>query len=352
MALFRTRKPDVKALARRGDADALVAASGYQDLVAGSGGVMIDRGAAVRREAILALGGLGPESGSEAVYAALADPTDEVQLAAIRVLQARRDARGLAAGLGWLPAERGPARGLAIAVLAELRRPDTAPLIARVLTHAPNDAPVDDETVALLTLLLSADGGSGIEREVIAELLGALADERGAIADRAEELLALLAPVSTEGVHAELSSGTVPHRAAAVISRTKDPCALEPLLEGLLHADPRVRAECARALGELRDPAAIEALIEASDDLEHRVAAQADWALDRLGTVALMVRLSMVILDAIAAGSCRALPSAGNGSYDDAGAQRGSPLAAMSPEALACRLVEMEDLGRATAGPF
>ena len=330
MALLRPPKPNVKALARRGDADALVAAAGYQDLVPGSDGAMIDRGAAVRREAILALGGLGPESGREAVYAAITDPADEVRLTAIRVLQARQDAMGLAAGLGWLPAEHGPARGVAIAALAELRRPESAPLVARALAHALDDAPVEDEAAALLTLLLSAHDASGVERDVVAELVGALADDREAVADRAEGLLELIAPVSTQGLIAELRSGTVPHRAAAVMSRTKDPSALKPLMEGLLHAEPRVRAECAKALGELSDPAAIEALIRASRDPEHRVAAQADRALDRLGTVALMVRLSTVILDAVGAGGRPVLPKAAKGASDEADAQAGPPPAAMS----------------------
>jgi HEAT repeat protein len=351
MALLRPPKPNVKALARRGDADALVAAAGYQDLVPGSDGAMIDRGAALRREAILALGGLGPESGREAVYAAITDPADEVRLTAIRVLQARQDAMGLAAGLGWLPAEQGPARGVAIAALAELRRPESAPLVARALAHALDDAPVEDEAAALLTLLL-ADDASGVESEVVDELVGALADDREAVADRAEGLLELIAPVSTEGLIAELRSGTVPHRAAAVMSRTKDPSALEPLMEGLLHAEPRVRAECAKALGELSDPAAIEALIRASRDPEHRVAAQAARALDRLGTVALMVRLSTVILDAVGAGGRPVLPKAGKGASNEADAQPGPPPTAMSLETLARSLREMGDPRSATAGPF
>ena len=70
----------------------------------------------------------------------------------------------------------------------------------------------------------------------------------------------------------------------------------------LAHGDPRVRAECAGALGELRDPAAVDALIHASRDPEERVRSQASWALDRLGMVAVVVGVStmlrQMILDA------------------------------------------------------
>jgi HEAT repeat protein len=185
--------------------------------------------------------------------------------------------------------------------------------------HAPHDDPVEENETPLLTMLIDADGGSDVATEVIEQLLVALADEPDAVADRAEELLVLLTPVSTEGVIAELEAGAAPHRAAAVLAQIEDTRVLEPLGEGLLHRDPRVRAECAAALGELRDPAAVEVLIHASRDPEHQVRAQAGWALDRLGIVALVVSVSTMIRpmiqEAAAAAERRpALPGAENGS--------------------------------------
>jgi HEAT repeats/PBS lyase HEAT-like repeat len=295
MALFRTGKPKVKSLAKRGDADGLVAAAGYQDLIPAPGDGMLDRGAEIRREAILALGQIGPDAGTEAVHAALSDPADEVRVAAIRVLFAREDAMPLATALAWLPVDHGQSRPLAIRALLELRPPECAPSLTVALVREPGDAPVGDDEAALLKLLLDAGEGSESAAEVIEELLVALADERDPVADRAEELLALLAPFGLDGVIAELKAGAAPHRAAAVLAEVKDTQALKPLMEGLLHRDPRVRAECARALGELRDPAAVEALIHASRDPEHRVRAQAGWALDRLGMVALVVGVSTMI---------------------------------------------------------
>src|ERR687895_158661 len=229
MALFRTGKPNVKALAKRGDEDGLVAASGYQDLIAAPDGGMLDRGAAIRTEAILALGRLGPEAGTEAVRAALSDPADAVRVAAIRVLFAHRAAVSLASALAWLSADHGHSRALAIRALLELRVPECAPALAVALVNATGEAPVGDDEAALLQLLVHAATGADTAADAVEELLIALADERDPVADRAEELLVLIAPVSTEGVIAELKAGAAPHRAAAVLAQIKDTRALDRL---------------------------------------------------------------------------------------------------------------------------
>lgn len=283
MALFRTRKPNVKALARRGDAGALFAATGFQDLVPAARGDMVDRGAQVRQEAIIALGALGAEFGTDAVKAALHDPSDAVRVAASRVLHAREDATSLAAALAWLPVDRGHARQLAIRALLELRRPECVPALTDALVRAPGDAPVGDDEAALLKALLEADEGAETASEVVDQLLAALASEQDVVADRAEVLLAIIEPLSTEGLISELTHGAAPHRAAAVLAHVRDMRALEPLIEGLAHGDARVRAECAGALGELREPAAVDGLIHASRDPDHRVRSEASWALDQLG---------------------------------------------------------------------
>jgi HEAT repeat protein len=309
VGFFRTSKPNVSAFARWGDADALVAAAGYQDLIPARGDAMVDRGAPVRKEAILALGRLGPECGTEAVQAALFDPADEVRVAAIRVLFAREDATSLAAALaGPPPPGQHQSRARAITALRELRRPECAPALAAALVHAPGDAPVGDDEAALLKLLVHAAGAD--TAEVVEELLVALADERDPVADRAEDLLVLLAPFGTEDVIAELSAGAAPHRAAAVLARVRDMRALEPLLEGLAHGDARVRTECAGALGELRDPAAVDGLIHASRDADHRVRARARSALDQLGIVALVVVAAELVRPMI----LERVAGAGNGS--------------------------------------
>jgi HEAT repeat protein len=352
MALFRTRKPNVKALARRADEDGLVAAAGYQDLVPGPNGGTFDRGAQVRQEAILALGALGPEFGPEAVNAALSDRSEHVRLAAVQVLYAREEPAPLATALAWLPTDPGHSRRLAIRALAELRRPDSAPVLAVALVQAPDADPVGNHEARLLTLLLDTDEGSAVVGDVVETLLTALADERDEVCDRAEELLALIAPVSIEGVIAELKAGATPHRAAAVLARIKDTRALEPLMEALLHRDARVRAESAAALGELRDPAAVEPLIHATRDADHRVRASAGSALDQLGMVALVVGVSTMVRPAIveAMASTEIRPGLPEGEYGPSGNGNGTaadddkPLPdPSSPEALERLLAALEE---------
>jgi len=211
------------------------------------------------------------------------------------VLYAREDAGELAEALGWLPADRGHARRLAVQAIAELRQPDAARTLARALVRANGEHPVGDEEAGLLRTLLEAAESSDVTSGVIEELLSALAAGREVVADRAEELLADLAPDSVDGVIAELSGGKGAVRAAAVLGRIKDSRTMEPLVDALGHRDARVRAEAAAALGELRDPSAVDPLMRATRDPDHNVRAQAGWALDRLGTVAVMVGVSHLV---------------------------------------------------------
>jgi HEAT repeat protein len=349
MALFRTGKPNVKALAKRRDEDGLVAAAGYQDLLPAPDGGMLDRGAKIRGDAILALGGLGSEAGTDAVRSALSDPADSVRVAAIRVLFARRDALPLTTAVAWLPVDHGHSRTLAIRALIELRPPECAPALAAALLREPGDDPVGEDEAALLKLLVDDGKGSQAAGDAIEELLVALGDERDAVADRAEELLAALAPLGIDGVIAELEAGAAPHRAAAVLGEAKDTRALKPLVEGLLHRDPRVRAECARGLGELHDPAAVEALIHATRDPEHRVRAQAGWALDELGMIALVVGVSTMIRpmihEAISGGEARpALTEADTGAQGHRNGGASAP-DTISPDELERLLAGSEEPG-------
>jgi hypothetical protein len=294
MGLFGNGKPNVKALARRADVAGLVEAAGFQDVVPDPRSGTIDVGAPVREEAILALGRLDSEAGADTAVAALADPVDRVRVAAVRVLYAREAATALANALAWLPAGHGHARRLTLHALAQLRQPGCAPVLATALVRARGHEPVGDEEVALLMTLLEADGGAAADA-VLEQLVRELADERDAVADRAQDLLALLAPASVEAAIAELETGAAPHRAAVVLGRIRDIRAMEPLMRALRHRDARVRAESAAALGELRDPATVEALIHATADSDHVVRAQACWALDRLGSIAVVIGVATLV---------------------------------------------------------
>jgi HEAT repeat protein len=288
-------KPDVQALALREDVEGLVEAASFQDLLPDRDGKTVDLGARVREEAVLALGALRPDAGNGMVAGALADPSDRVRMAAVRVLHAREEAEPLAEAIAWLPAGAGHSRRLALQALAELGRADSARTLATALVRASGDGPVEEDDTALLVRLVDAEESSDAGNGVIEELLSSLADEREVVADRAEELLAELAPASIEAVISELKTGAAPHRAAAVLGRIRDTRAMDSLVEALGHREARVRAESAAALGELRDPAAVHALLRATRDPDHSVRARAGWALDRIGTVAVVVGVSHLV---------------------------------------------------------
>jgi HEAT repeat protein len=285
----RVDKPDVRTLAQRKDVEGLVEAASFEDLLPGRDGGTVDLGAQVREEAILALGDLEPEAWNETVAGALTDPCDGVRVAAVRVLCSHEEAVPLAEAIPWLARGSGDSRRLALEGLAQIAKPECAPPLVAALVRARGDDPVGDEETALLAVLVELEERSEATTEVIEELLSALADERAVVADRAEDLLAKLAPASIEGVVSELRGGAVPHRAASVLGRIADTRALDPLMEALRHRAPRVRAESAAALGKLRDPAAVEPLLRATRDPDPNVRAQAGGALDRIGTVAVVV---------------------------------------------------------------
>jgi HEAT repeat protein len=353
-------KPDVRTLAQEEDVEGLVDAASFEDFLPGRDGGMVDLGAKVREEAILALRDFEPEACSETVAGALTDPSDSVRVAAVRVLYAHEDAVPLAEALPWLPTESGESRHLALQALTLLANPECAPTLAAALVHATGDDPVGDEETAVLAMLVERAESSEATTGVIEELLSALADQRAVVADRAEDLLAKLAPGSIEGVISDLKAGAVPHRAASVLGRIADTRAMDPLMEALGHRDPRVRAESAAALGKLRDPVAVEPLLRATRDPDSNVRAQAGAALDRIGTVAVVVGVSHLVRPAIEAAVTSAVegrpaltettPALPSGEYRDDADQRwaGDGFDRTMLRRLARFLDRMEDAG---AGP-
>lgn len=297
MGLLGAGRPNVRALARRGNEDGLIAAAAYRDRFMGYDSP--EAGAEVREQAILALGALGPEAGNGTVARGLCDSSDQVRAAAVRVLSAREQVNEVASALAWLP-RRGVSRSLAIRAILAQRRPGTARTVAGGLVRAIGDDLVAEEDLALLHTLIHADESADVEGEVVEELLQALADDHELVAERAEVLLTRLAPASTPRVIAELRTGAVPQRAASVLGQIRDASAVDPLLEALRHPRADVRAAAAEALGALRDTAAVEALLGATRDPDFSVRASAGSALDQLGTAAVMVGISALMRPALA----------------------------------------------------
>jgi HEAT repeats len=292
---LRSRQPDVPTLLENADVEGLVAAARFQDVKRDPDGRAIDQGMRVREQAILALGELGGDSGAAAVTAALRDRFDSVRCAAVHVLRMREEVEALADALTWLPATA-RSRTLASRALLELPSARSARAVTRSLVRSRGNAPLSDADLAFLLTMLEADEAPHPADDVIIrELLDALADQRAEVADRAEDALVRLAPTSTAGVVSELANGGSPERAAAVLGRIRDPCAMPALTAAL--EDPRsdVRIQATAALGALRDPAAVEPLLRAVQDSDPDVRAEASHALDGLGSAAVIIAISAVL---------------------------------------------------------
>jgi len=328
--LQRNRRPNVTALASHEDVEGLVSAAGFRDPVRSHDGNVLDRGAEIRAEAVLALGQLGEEGGNGTVTGALRDPSDHVRSAAVRVLYSRGEVAPLAQALGWLPAERGSSRALALRALLELKKPGTATSVIRALVWAPGERPLADLDAALVHTLVQADTHADVANEVVQELLTALSDDRDEVVERAEELLLRLAPASVQGVIAELEGGRSPERAAGLLGRIGDTRALQPLIEALDHRDVSVRVQAASALGDLRDPAAVEPLLRATRDHNLDVRAEAGQALDALGTAAVVIGMSAMVRPLIAEAVVSAVQAQAQVGREDDTAPKGQSEAAPS----------------------
>ncbi len=292
MGIFN-RKPRVKTMARAGDADGLIAASRYRELSSVHDDGVVDLGTRTRVAAIYALRDLGPTVGQEAVIEALADPEDRVRTAAIVVLFERSEPEPIADGLRWFPRE-GNSRYLATRALLELGVTGSAGMAADALVHQLPEEPIADDDIAAFEQLF-ANEPEGARDEVIGLLTEAIRDDDDFVANRAVQLLVRLAPASVEVLLDALPDPDAGHHAAVGLTEIKDSRALKPLIEALDHADARARAASCVALGELRDSTAVEPLLRASQDPELAVRARAGAALDRLGTVAVVVGISALL---------------------------------------------------------
>ena len=254
-----------------------------------------DFGAQVRAEAVTALAAAGPDEAALAVIDALTDSSDLVRSAAVRVLHGWREPLPLADAVKWLPANRGRARNLALVAVAELAQPSTARHLADALVHTLDNEPLRMNEARLVVDLLKVDTDPDAVEGVVEVLLGALGDEREGVAQRAEQLLAELAPGSMHGLQAALRGESAVPRAALVLARIGDLSVLEPLVQALEHANPAVRSHSCAALGELRAPGAVEPLLRAASDPDPDVRARAGAALNRIGTAAVIVGVSALV---------------------------------------------------------
>ena len=200
--LFGFNKPNVKALARDGDIDGLVEAAHYREVVRRVDGRVSDAGAAVREAAILALRETEGDRAAQTLVGALGDPADRVRCAAIMALYERGDDDSLALAAAHLRGEDGQALATAFRALLELQKPGSTHKLVSAIVHREDERPMSEVDASIVRELLDAEGaGAG---EVVDLLISALGDPREDVAERAEDLLELLAPESVEPLVLEL----------------------------------------------------------------------------------------------------------------------------------------------------
>jgi HEAT repeat protein len=293
MGLNSQRTTKVDALARSGDVAGLVEAAQHTDVQTGRDGKALDAGAPVREAAILSLARLDHRDASPVVTEALSDSSDRVRCAAIRALCEWGEALPLAEAMAWLPAQ-GSSRTLATTAITQLADPESAVALATSLIHGSAQDGLWEEEAEIVSALCSATGTPTPLDRVLDLLVAALSDEDESVASRAEDFLLWFGPDAASAVADVVRLGSAPPRSVWILGQIGGADALEPLIEALERHEAPGRAEACVALGELRDPIAVNALLYATHDSDHVVRIKAAAALDRIGTVALLIGLSML----------------------------------------------------------
>jgi HEAT repeat protein len=225
------------------------------------------------------------------VRAALRHQSDDVRCAAIRTLCHWGDAMELAQAVSWLP-PGGGSRRLALAAIARLREPKSAPVLAGSLVGGTAREGLWTDEVELVRSLCEPPGNPETLRLVVDVLIGALEVEDDHIADRAEHFLIWLDEDAVPRIAASALSGAAPERAVRVLGQIGGTAASATLIDAVDHPDPRARQTACAALGELGDPASVAALVRATRDRDHEVRVAAASALAAIGPVVVLWGLS------------------------------------------------------------
>jgi len=225
------------------------------------------------------------------VRAALRHQSDDVRCAAIRTLCDWGDAMALAQAVSWLPPE-GRSRRLALAGIARLREPKSAPVLAGSLVAGTAREGLWTDEVELVGSLCQPAGNPGTLRLVADVLIEALEVEDEHVAGRAEHFLIWLGEDAVPFIAASALSGAAPERAVRVLGQIGGTAASETLINALGHPDPLARQTACAALGELGDPASVGALVRATRDRDHHVRVAAASALGAMGPVVMLWGLS------------------------------------------------------------
>jgi HEAT repeat protein len=295
----RGRKPRVAHLRRRGNVDGLVAAARFRDEVVDRDGQLVDLGAPVRRDAVLALADFSEPGALEAVARAIGDESPAVRRAALSALVGRDDAVAIEAlvraVLTWRNESDLPAREEAAEALSRLEERDDGLLAETVgFTYLILSEPPAGDAMEMTILRRSlASTSDDVLHRLVYEAIASLASRHPVRRTRAGRLLAVFPEASVGPLRASLAHPDVQLAAAEVLGAIGDSSAVPDLTALLTVGDPRARRAAAFALARIRDPRAIEHLLALAFDDDRSVREAAIKALDVFGTVALILAVAM-----------------------------------------------------------
>ncbi|MEA2472648.1 MAG: hypothetical protein QOE06_563 [Thermoleophilaceae bacterium] len=270
-----------------------------QDLVESTDGQLVDLAVSVRRDALRALGelpgdALAAEDATEVVMEGLRDNEEDVAVAAVDMLSASESPESypilVIAVAAVLPAAGHNRARMRAAERLAVYGPDAAADLARALVEREDGTALGaDDADTLSDLLERATGSPHPTPEVTRTLVDGMRSSRMAERERAQQALGWYAEFSVEPLLVALEDPELRPGAATVLGSARDVRAVPQLAECLSDPDVETRRAAARSLGELTSPRAVEPLLRATDDDDFRVRSEAVAALDRLGTVGVVV---------------------------------------------------------------
>jgi len=288
----------------RGDRDGLLRMLRYSDVVSDTEGRAHDLAADRRLAAAEALGEQPRDSAVVAgLVDALEDPAERVRLAALRSLKE----------VGDTSAVDPIARSVAESTSAALRAEAAGALVAlggssacrayglALMRRGRADALGPGEEATFKELRAADDDQGTGTRRLVDDILS----EASVLGTVPPVALHLLTWIGGDAVDALLKHLKDPSRAAGAamgLGAIGDQRALEPLSDLLTSGNPRSRHAAAWSLGQLHDPRAVGALLRGTNDDNPSVRTEASQALDKLGTIGVVVGVAAVMQRLLPAG--------------------------------------------------
>ena len=280
----------------------LIDALHYTDRLWDREGRMIDAGAPVRADAILALEKVGEEQGVEAIAeVGLHDDDEEVRRTAIRSLARCAQASHVWVVRALVEVVAGPAgndaetRTLAVETLQAVAPPGVARDVALRLVSGAGPDLLETSEIDVVKELAEQDGDGGGPGRVVSALIDDANKERALTRQRVLQLLVAFPDPSVEELLRRVFDERHQAFAAEALGALRDARGVDPLLTLMQVGDTKSRRAAADALGELGDPRAAEALYAAAQDEDYEVRVAASNALDRMGSVAVVMAVSGAI---------------------------------------------------------